>query len=166
MKRRTVELVVDRSDACTLLWPSTDLVRAASNTEAIGAFALEIARDESVPEVTQGAPTGRFHKLAAGLIDSYFGTQPDTEVKTALHLVLMVDDTDLVVVWPPAGRCRTAQGAAALGKLLEELLDDQSQPRCPSGPPPDATTDLFERGAAGLGQLLRSAGSETQDGGG
>lgn len=156
---RTVALIAHASGSFVNLWAGEDEMFVATDDEGIGSWAVQAVLDEKNEAVPMRGPNAQgwlasAHKLADAFLPK---GDEDAEVvaAAAVHLVVRVQRRDIdgdvvAVVWAPSGRVLNAHGAAELGRVIKEVATDDSEPKVPAGPPPDAGRDLFDRVARGV----------------
>lgn len=163
---RSVALVAHASGDFVNLWAGEDEMYVAVEDDELGRWAIEAVLDEKHEAVPMGAPDGnRWMRFASRLADAYLPAldDPNAPEVVAVHLVCRVqrrelDGSIVAVVWPPRGAPRNARNEAELGRIIREVASDDSQPKVPAGPPPDAGGELLDRVSRGIAAAARSDG--------
>lgn len=168
-RTRTVELVAHASGSFVNLWASESEMYIATSDDELGRWVATAVLDEKHPEVAMGTPgAGVYMKAASRIADALLPpglVDDDVGDRVAVHLVVRVQtrtvegsdvELDVVaVVWPPRGGPRNAAGYEELGAIIRSIADDESQPKVPAGPPPDAGGELLDRASRGIAALTK-----------
>lgn len=147
------ELVVaPAGDAC-FLWDALGTLHVAADADSAARWVATIAADTKTPRVAfqRGSAFGRLAQLALDQLGAPKAAAP--EDATAVHLLIAIVETPsswIGTIWPPAGGPKAHTNPASFGAALLAIAADPAQPKVPAGPPPDASSELLERGIAFL----------------
>lgn len=156
---RTVALVAYASGDFVNFWAGEETMYVATEDDELGRWVIEAVLDEKNEAVPMAGPSGQapWMRFAARLAHAYLpaADDEDSAENVAVHLVCRVQRRDIdgsfvAVVWPPRGAPRNAKTAADLGRIIREVAKDDSQPKVPAGPPPDAGRELLDSVSRGL----------------
>lgn len=164
---RSVALIAHASGDFVNLWAGEETMYVAVEDDELGRWAVECVFDEKNEAVAMGGASGQspWLRAASRVAQAYLpaSDEEEGEQKVAVHLVCRVQRRDadgsiVAVVWPPRGAPLNARNEAELGRIIREVAKDDSQPKVPAGPPPDAGRDLLDRVSRGIAAASRSDG--------